>query len=99
MNSYVTLGNAYHNQGFFNIRQPYQHLIANGDEHIQIQLGADGNIIIGKINRSANANGTPRIMAGTAFKTWVNEHYELNEQMKVQIKSPNSLLLHNKSAI
>ena len=99
MNIYVTLGNTYLNQGFFNIRQPYQHLIANGNEQIQIQLGTDGKIITGKINRSANTNGTPRIMAGTAFKTWVNEHYELNEQMKVQIKSPNSLVLHTKSTI
>lgn len=99
MKIYINLGIAYLKQGFFNIRQPYQHLIAGDNEEINIQLGSNGETIKGKINRTANRNGTPRIMAGMTYTTWVNKSYELNDQMRVEIISPNSLVLLTKSGI
>ena len=59
----INLVKAYYNQGFFNIRVRYNHLIAENDEEISVQL-ENKIFITAKVNRTANRNGTPRIMCG-----------------------------------
>jgi len=84
----VKIGEAYYSQGFFNIRKKHSELFSkNHLDPIKIQLGGDSNKknIIGKINRTANSNGTPRIMAGTEYKNWIQENFKMGDIFKVEI--------------
>ncbi len=82
----VKIGEAYYNQRFFNIRKRHSELFAkNHLEPIKIQLGENiEEIIIGKINRTANSNGTPRIMAGTEYKNWIQKNFKMGDLFKVE---------------
>jgi len=83
----VRIGEAYYNQRFFNIRKKHSELFAkNHLEPIKIQLGENNEkYIIGKINRTANSNGTPRIMAGIEYKNWVQKNFKMGDIFKVEI--------------
>ena len=83
----VKIGEAYYNQSFFNIRKKYSELFAkNHQEPIRIQLGENiENIIIGRINRTANSTGAPRIMAGIEYKNWVQKNFKMGDILKVEI--------------
>jgi hypothetical protein len=83
----VKIGEAYYNQRFFNIRKKYSELFAkNHLEPIKIQLGENiEKIIIGKINRTANSTGAPRIMAGVEYKNWVQKNFKMGDMFKVEI--------------
>lgn len=89
---YITLGQAYYNQGFFNIIKEYSALIGSDNAAIEIQLGVNSDTTIhGYINRTANRNGTPRIMGGKNLRQWIQSNFRLNDNMKVDIISPVSI--------
>jgi hypothetical protein len=93
----VTLGQAYYNQGFFNIRQQFSELIGTDKSTIEIQLGSNTDKVIqGYINRTANNNGTPRIMGGTELRNWIKKNFKQNDTIKIDIISPVSLRLQDK---
>ena len=87
----VKIGEAYYNQRFFNIRKKYSELFAkNHLEPIKIQLGENiEKIIIGKINRTANSTGAPRIIMtgidGIEYENWVQENFKMGDIFKVEI--------------
>jgi hypothetical protein len=54
-----------------------------------VELGDKNNVIVGKINRTANNNGTPRIVMGTQYKEWVQQAFKQWEFMNVKIINPN----------
>ncbi|HVY76283.1 MAG TPA: GIY-YIG nuclease family protein [Puia sp.] len=91
----ISLGQAYYNQGFFNVGLEYSDLIGADNEIIDIQLGANSDATIqGYINRTANRNGTPRIMGGKELRNWIQNNFKLNDTMKVDIISPIAIRLH-----
>lgn len=93
----IELGQTYYNQGFFNIGTEYKDKIGVDRENIQIQLGEDPqNTVIGYINRTANENGTARIMIGTKYTTWVQKNYNQGDNLKINIISPTYIKLNKK---
>ena len=71
-NFVVALGKKYYNDGFFNVRVAHCRYFGEDLVAIKIQLGDNPlNYCIGKINRTANKNKTPRIMAGLEYKYWI----------------------------
>lgn len=84
---YIKLGEAYYNQGFFNIGVKYSDkLHLQHGASIKIQLGNDPNHTIkGYINRTANNNKTPRIMGGKALNQWIQKNFIQNDLMKIHI--------------
>jgi hypothetical protein len=91
----IKLGSAYYNQGFFNINMANSGRFGNDNSTIEIQLGFKPiKIITGYINRTANTNGTPRIMGGKELKDWIQNNFQFNELMKVDIFSPVSIRLY-----
>ncbi len=85
----ISLGHTYCNQGFFNIARDYSDLIGADNATIDIQLGIKAERTIqGYINRTANRNGTPRIMGGQELRQWIHSNFRLNDNMKVDIISP-----------
>lgn len=91
----ILLGQAYFNQGFFNVGRKYSNLFGTDTSAIDIQLNANAdNTIEGYINRTANTNGTPRIMGGKELCNWIKSNFKLNDTMKVDIISPIAIRLH-----
>ncbi len=83
----VKLGKAYFDKGFFNVRQQYSELFGIANQVIQINLVANGKTdsIFGYVNRAANPNGSPRIMAGKDLTSWIQNNYKLGDIMKVEV--------------
>lgn len=91
----IFLGQAYYNQGFFNVVREYSELFGADNSAIEIQLGENGETTIqGYINRTANKNGTPRIMGGKEFRNWIKDHFKFNDIMKVDVLSSMAIRVH-----
>jgi hypothetical protein len=91
----ILLGQAYYNQGFFNVAREQSNLFGTDNSIIEIQLGANADTTIqGYINRTANKNGTPRIMGGKELRNWIKENFKPNDVMKVDVISPIAIRLH-----
>jgi hypothetical protein len=92
----IILGQAYYNQGFFNIGREYSDLFGGDNAKIDIELGTNAERTIqGYINRTANKNGTPRIMGGRELRKWVQSNFLLNGRMKLDIISPIAIRLYS----
>lgn len=53
-----------------------------------------GTMILGYINRTANKNGTARIMGGKELRNWIKNNFKANDTMKVDIISPIEIRLY-----
>jgi hypothetical protein len=93
----ITLGIAYFNQGFVNIRVAHQHFFGVHGTFLNVYLGNWQNQpILATINRTANRNGTPRIMIGVLYVEWVQANHHIGENLIVTINNPqypNSILI------
>lgn len=89
----LVLQETYWNRGFFNV--PVQHApLFGGDlEKITILVPHRQLPIIGYISRSANANGTPRVMGGRELQKWFRRECRLMGKVNVEILSPTSIVL------
>jgi hypothetical protein len=93
----VILGQAYYNQGFFNIKKRYSDQFGADKSIIEIRLGDNPkNAIQGYINRTANNNGTPRVMMGKEYTEWIKKNFKPNDILIVDILSAVSLRLNEK---
>ncbi|SED99654.1 Swt1 family HEPN domain-containing protein [Polaribacter dokdonensis] len=82
----VTLGKKYYEDGFFNVRVRYSEQFGEDSSKIKIQLGENSkNFTIGKVNRTANTNATPRIFAGPLYKKWVQAHFMRGDIFRVEV--------------
>lgn len=91
----ISLGKAYYNMGFFNVKQAYSEMFGADKSIIEIQLGENPeNTIKAYINRTAQQNGTPRIMGGKTLADWIKSNFKLNEILIVDILTPVLIKLH-----
>ena len=94
----VKLGNAYYDKGFFNIPQKYSEDFGADKAIIEIQLGDNSKKIIqGYINRTANVNGSPRIMCGKDLSEWIQKNFEKDDILTVDILTQVSIRLNQKA--
>lgn len=94
---YIKLGIANYNQGYFiNIKKSEEHLFGRHGDIVQAQLSGAQLISDAKINRTANPSKTPRIMLGSQYKNWVQAHFKFGDMLKIQIVSPNKIILYKK---
>jgi len=84
----IVLNKAYYKQGFFNVKVDYDRYIDKAEGPIKIQLN-DGRIIGAKINRSANTNGTARIMGGTELRNFFHSKFKEGDTVDMDIISPD----------
>jgi len=83
----LTLHQAYYRQGFFNVPRAFDRFVTQ--EEMAITLALDGfKRIEAKVNRSANLNGTARIMGGVPLRDWFQANFELRSAINVEIESP-----------
>jgi hypothetical protein len=93
----IILGQAYYNQGFFNVKQQYSGIFGADKSIIEIQLGNNiKDTIQGYINRTANNNETPRIMGGKVLSEWIKSNFKQNDTLVVNVLTPISIKLNEK---
>ncbi len=92
----LTLHKTYYRKGFFNLGVSVDRYIQPNDAPITIYLGDSGKKLIGRSDRKANQNGTPRIHLGVDLVDWFLKNFEELDVINVVILSPNELNLRKK---
>jgi hypothetical protein len=87
----LTLHSTYYSKGFFNIPVDFDRFVRDSEGDINLVLGNTGRLITGTLNRSANSNGTPRIIGGRELKSWFQEHYKSGDHVSIDLSSENSI--------
>lgn len=86
----ITLGTAYFNQGFINIKVRYNDYFGPHNSIINVYLGSWGVVPFeARINRTAQPLGTPRIMMGYNYTHWVQQNHIQGENLICEILNPN----------
>ena len=89
----VKLGKAYHAQGFFNIGVDAERYLINS-ERSKITIDVAGQRKIeGKMDRTTNGNGTPRVFGSTGLRDWFNSNFEMCEFVRVYFVSDKEVRL------
>ncbi|GHT83992.1 hypothetical protein FACS1894137_06440 [Spirochaetia bacterium] len=91
-NFILILHRTYRRQGFFNITVENDHYFGPDGNAINIFIDDIPNPIIGHINRTANTNGTARIMGNVALRNWF-ENWQEGQPITVTILDQNSIRL------
>src|SRR5204863_4882544 len=58
---------------------------------VELLLGKSGLKVEGKVNRSANQNGTARIMGGAKLRDWFQANFEPGDSIDVDLGSLDSI--------
>jgi hypothetical protein len=93
----LTLHKTYYRKGFFNLGVSVDRYIQPSDEPITIYLGDSGRKLIGRSDRKANQNGTPRIHVGVDLTNWFMQNFEELDVINVVILSSSELNLRKKT--
>jgi hypothetical protein len=88
-----TLQRTYFRTGFFNVSVTSQAYLGADGETIELFLGDALGPVLGTINRTANTNGTPRVMGGSSLRDWFQTHSQEMDAIAVQVLSPTSIRL------
>lgn len=94
MPTYVmTLHKTYYRMGFFNVPVDYDRYVRPDEGPIRLMLGATGEVVNGKVNRSANRNGTARVMGRVRLRDWFRRHFDMMDRVDVEFLSPDLIQL------
>jgi ribonuclease VapC len=88
----IDLGKTYCRQGFFNVPVEYDHLLGADGEAIEIHVEGLPPMI-GSINRTAQRNGTARVMGRKALRSYFQATFHPGDQLTVLIESPRKIRL------
>jgi len=82
----------YYERGFFNVPVRSSNLLAGDKAEIEIYCGPEKLLVPGVINRTANENGSPRIMGGPPLRNWLQKQ-ALQDYITVTVLSPTTIHL------
>jgi hypothetical protein len=90
-----TVQNTYYNTGFFNV-SVHESMLFHKVHNTKIKIFLPNQIepIIGHINRTANNNGTPRIMGGKPLRQWFQKTPEAMYKVEVEVRDPKEIHLN-----
>ncbi len=83
----LTVHETYYKTGFFNVPVAFDRCVNRSEGPIKIVVGDEQRQIEGKINRTANLNGTPRIMGGTPLRDWFQHNCKEGDTVTVDLSS------------
>jgi len=92
----LTLQQTYFNHGFFNVVVDFDRYVRKTEGPVRLQLGRNGTVIEGKINRSVNNNGTARILGGIPLRDWFQTHFKPMDTISVDLSSQDIIVLDKK---
>ncbi len=87
----LILQKTYYRQGFFNVRVDFDRFVRSTEGPVELVVGTPGLKIAGKINRSANQNGTARIMGGAKLRDWFQANHTPGDAVDVDLSSFDSI--------
>ena len=87
----LTLHRTYFDKGFFNLGVSVDALVMSGNGPVVIELGGAHRTTEGRIDRSANLNGTPRIHGGAELRNWFQANCQMGDHVDVKILAPDRL--------
>jgi hypothetical protein len=87
----LKLHKTYFEKGFFNVTVEFDRFLGSNLESIHMHIGETEETISGYINRTANKNGTARIMGGKELREWFQAGFQEKDTVFVEILSPTSL--------
>jgi ribonuclease VapC len=87
----LTLHKAYYRQGFFNVPVEFDRYFGSHNSAIEIFLGAKPEPISGVIYRTAQRNGTPRIMGHGRLRDYFQKYFNQGDEVDVEIESPQRI--------
>ncbi len=87
----LKLHKTYYDKGFFNVIREFDHLV--GDEGSVTLTLLDGCQIEARIDRSANQNGTARIIGGAVLRDWFQRMYSQGNIVPVRFDTMQQLSL------
>lgn len=87
----VILQPTYMKSGFFNVPVRAASAYGTDKEKIQIYCGGSRVLIAGHINRTANVNGTPRIMGGVSLRNWFMKTFDEGDVAQINVVDKNSI--------
>jgi hypothetical protein len=89
----LTLPATYRDQGFFNVTVEFDGYVRPDKGPVELLLVARGTEqrVEARVNRSAQNNGTARVMGGPDLRRWFQEHYRVGERVDVDIRSPECI--------
>ena len=85
------LSKTYYHQGFFNVTREFDCYVGKDEEAIEFHLFDSDVVLHGRINRTANLNGTARIMGGKELKSWFQSHFNIGDVIAVEFLTANSV--------
>ncbi|MFN2546088.1 MAG: hypothetical protein ABR567_01515 [Myxococcales bacterium] len=91
----LTLHKTYLEQGFFNVTVDFDKYVRQSEGPVALVLLFDGREqrVDAKVNRSANQNGTARIMGGTRLRDWFLDHFDVGAKIAVDLSSQREIRL------
>ena len=89
----MTLQKTYRDMGFFNVTVEYDGYVRRTEGPVELLLvdGRTEERLQARVNRTAQSNGTARIMGGTRLRDWFQHHYRVGDQVDVDIRSPEHI--------
>ena len=87
----LTLHKTYYEKGFFNLGVDIERFVRPDSGPITIVLGDSKARIQGRVDRTANINGTPRVFGGAELQLWIQSHCDLKDEIYIYIKSPDEI--------
>lgn len=90
----VQLGPTYYHKGFLNPGVEASRFLGKEGESIRVLLGVARNIIVSKINRTANSSGGVRIVGGNSqIARWFQEHFKEGDTVQGRVIDMHTIQL------
>ena len=93
MQAQLTLHKTYYNQGFWNIPVDLDRYVRKDEGPTKLLLGKSHREIQAHVNRSANQNGTARIMGKSALRDWFQQNYAVMDSVPLRFISPTLIVM------
>ena len=88
----LKLWTTYYNQGFFNVPVAFDQFVRPDEGPVTLALDGVGEVQA-QVNRSANNNGTARIMGRPALRDWFQSRYEVEDLVPLRFDGPRRMTL------
>lgn len=87
----LTLHKTYYEKGFFNLGVSVEKYVRQQNGEVKLILGASKRVLIGKVNRDANLNKTPRVFGGQELQSWFYKNYKVKDSVIITILAPDQI--------
>ncbi len=89
----LVLHETYYQNGFFNVAVAFDQFVRSENGPIRIYLGNTDDYVDGRVDRTANQNGTARIFGGRELRDWFQGNFKVKDTVLVKFLSPEVILL------